>query len=114
MSEIEVRKQMNPCDTCERKNWASGCDSCILDIHSTGECHNDKCFLNYECGCTLGLDDYCKASDAYRDDFDNHDCNECENLRTGADGMLYCELTGDEVGRWDDACEDFKEKEGEE
>lgn len=102
---------MNPCDCCERKNKASGCSNCILDVHGIGTCENYECMLNYDGGCLLGMDDECKCSTAYEDDYTNHDCSECENITEGDDGTFYCCLNQEEVGEYDLACTDFKERE---
>lgn len=106
----------NPCDVCKRSGWASGCDGCVLDHSSTyGECGNDDCMCNYECGCLLGLDDVCKASTCYRDDPGDHSCDECKHRTTKReDGceIMWCELNDEEIDLCDDACEDFEEDEG--
>jgi hypothetical protein len=107
----------NPCDVCEAKNKASGCDNCVLNIIiSHGECQNDKCFCNYECGCLLSLDDTCKASTCYQDDYIDHDCGECEKftVKYYEDGCEYYTCGEDEaqIGEYDSACESFKEREG--
>lgn len=55
---------INPCDCCESKD---DCEGCALDHRwSKGKCWNEKCFCNYECGCSLSLDDVCKASTCYK------------------------------------------------
>lgn len=107
---------INPCDCCGAKNKASGCYGCVLDIIiSSGECQNDKCFCNYECGCLLSLDDTCKASTCYEDDPSKHDCFECEKftVKHDEDGVEYftCGKDGMQIGKNDSACEDFKERE---
>lgn len=101
----------NPCNCCEAKDKASGCDNCVLNIiiyH--GECQNNKCMLNYECGCLLSLDDVCKASTCYEDDYRAHDCSECIHIGE-IEGEHWCEITGDMVCQYDTACADFKEVE---
>lgn len=105
----------NPCDVCPAKNRASGCDNCALDHQSMQyECGNDECMLNYELGCLLGLDEVCKASDCYEDDYRDHDCSECENFEDwkDADGVPIhiCSLTHEEVGSYDTACSSFTER----
>lgn len=99
----------NPCDVCERKNFASGCSGCVLDTHDA-TCNNYDCFLQYEDSCLLWFGKSCKASTEYADNHYDHDCDECEDFRNGADGLYYCENTGEEVTRWQTACEDFKER----
>ena len=102
----------NPFDCCETKDKESGCDNCVLyTIVTHGECQNDKCFCNYECGCLLSLDDTCKASTCYENDLANHDCSECVQYGEWNFGMTYCRKDNHEIGRWDSACEDFKERE---
>lgn len=107
---------VNPCDCCEAKERASGCDNCVLyTIVSHGECYNDKCMVNYECGCLLGLDDICKASTCYEDDYRNHTCDECIHWKnkTGASGcrLDYCDRDDEIRCDYDDACENFEERE---
>lgn len=59
------KETRNPCDVCKYRDIGN-CDGCVLYIiYSTGECYNDDCFVNYECGCLLGLENVCKASTAY-------------------------------------------------
>lgn len=107
----------NPCEACKAKDKASGCSNCVLNTgYSSGECYNDKCMVNYECGCLMGLDDTCKASTCYQDDYRDHDCNECIYYGEGEDGFVFCECGGDlphEIGRWDSVCENFKERNSE-
>lgn len=104
----------NPCNCCKAKGKASGCSGCVLDaIAVSGNCGNDKCFLHYECGCLIGIDEKCKASTAYKDELWEHDCSECERYtqKTDDDGVEYytCGEGGAQIGRWDDACDKFKE-----
>lgn len=102
----------NPCNVCAAKTHASECMGCALDHHSVGTCNNDRCFCHYECGCLISLDDVCKASTCYVDDVRNHSCSECESHFIDSDGVYRCEHNdGEEIGKWDDACEDFKEYE---
>ena len=108
-----MREGKNPCDVCKWSDLASGCYECALEHSSTGECGNDDCMCNYECGCLLGLDDVCKASTCYRDDID-YSCNECKHRTTKReDGceIMWCELNDEEICLYDDACEDFEEDE---
>ena len=88
----------------------------MLEGLSDGECHNDECFVNYECGCLLGFDGKCKASTCYEDDYRDHDCDECVHWLEKSDKyggrMNYCDLTGDPACDHDQACEDFEEGEG--
>lgn len=107
---------INPCDCCEAKDKASGCENCVLyTVITHDECQNDKCMLNYECGCLLGLNDVCKASTCYEDDYRDHDCNECEKFTVNhdEDGCEYytCGEDGAQIGKYDSACEYFKERE---
>jgi len=56
----------NPCNICE----ANSCDYCVLGVHSKGQCFNYNCMVNHgDCGCLLGLDDVCKASTCYIDEY---------------------------------------------
>lgn len=98
----------NPCNCCKANDKASGCGGCVLDmIAVSGNCGNDKCFLNCECGCMIGLDENCKASTAYKDELWRHDCSECERYtqKTDDDGVEYytCGESGAQIGKWDDA-----------
>lgn len=107
----------NPCDVCKRKDWSSGCSGCVLDYSSMQyECANDECMLNYECGCLIGLDEVCKASNCYQDEFRDHDCSECIHYteKEDEDGVTYytCGEDGAQIGRYDDACENFEENMG--
>ena len=105
----------HPCDCCERKNWASGCSNCIWDMrYSTGCGMSVECMHNYEGLCTLGVSDECKASSEYKDELINHDCSECIHYHETGDGEFVCKSTGEEIGKWDDACEDFEEGRGNE
>ena len=54
----------DPCAVCGHKKDCGGCvfEECW---NSSYECQNTKCFLQYECGCRLDLDDRCKASTCY-------------------------------------------------
>lgn len=54
----------NPCNICKSQD---NCEGCVLDRLwcKRGECGNCQCFCHYECGCLLGLDSVCKASDCY-------------------------------------------------
>lgn len=56
----------NPCNICSH---VSCCDGCIFYDKSfhTGECGNYLCFLNYDCGCLMGMDDKCKASTCFKE-----------------------------------------------
>ena len=104
----------NPCDICKAKDKASGCFGCALDYSSTyGECGNDDCMLNYECGCLMGFDDVCKASTCYRADALDYSCNECIHRTTKKDEggfeMFWCDLKDEEIALFDDACDDFEE-----
>lgn len=108
--------KLNPCDCCPGTKRASGCDGCVLHtITTSGECQNDKCFANYECGCLLSLDNVCKASTAYEDDYRDHVCEECTHRLKKMDkyGMTvnYCDLTDDPACDYDAACEQFEERE---
>lgn len=109
--------KLNPCDCCPATQKASGCDCCVLHtITTSGECNNDKCFVNYECGCLLSLDNVCKASTAYEYDYTNHVCGECTHRFEKADkyGVFvsyYCDLTDDQACDIDTACEQFEERE---
>ena len=104
----------NPCDVCQRKDNASGCFGCAIDFSSMQyECSNDQCMLNYELGCLLGLDEVCKASPEFLDDIRDHDCSECVRFREKLDddGVPYwtCCDDGEEIGKYDEACENFEE-----
>lgn len=102
----------NPCDVCRKKDKASECSGCVLDCHSINECGNDECMLHYECGCLIGIDDVCGASTCYEDDIYDHSCSECEYCQE-EDGEYYCTAKNEEVGKWDTACVDFVERDGE-
>lgn len=55
----------NPCNICTSSD---NCEGCIFERRAwrnKGECYNDKCMCNYECGCLLSLDDECKASTCF-------------------------------------------------
>lgn len=105
----------NPCECCKAKDKASGCSHCVLDEHEA-ECCNSDCMMNYEGMCKLGFGKVCKASTEYEDDIAYHDCNECIYYVEGEDVFVFCEYDRDrphEIGRWDSACENFKERDGE-
>ena len=55
----------NPCNICKRSD---NCDGCILNDLSwhSGECYNDDCMLQYDCGCLLNLDNVCKSSTCFK------------------------------------------------
>lgn len=66
-------EKKNPCDICGRKR--TECEGCALDHFYSRQhvCWEGECFLNTECGCTLSLDDVCKASTAYVGDKQEED-----------------------------------------
>lgn len=110
-------KGRNPCDVCERKNYASGCSRCVLDTNDI-KCNNYKCFLQYEDSCMLGIGKVCKSSTEYEDDVYDHDCDDCEKftVKYDEDGCEYytCGKNGAQVGLYDTACFNFKERKEEE
>lgn len=56
----------NPCNVC---TYSNDCDGCILNdlFWHSGECYNYACFLHYDCGCLLNLDEKCKASTCFKE-----------------------------------------------
>lgn len=50
----------NPCDLCEIDCYGSDCPMRSLSIKRE-YCAQYKCFLNYEGGCLVGLNDSCGA-----------------------------------------------------
>jgi hypothetical protein len=106
---------VNPCDCCEAKERASGCDNCVLHtIVTHGECYNDKCMVNHECECLLGLDDICKASTCYVDSYEYHTCGQCahwkKKLNSYGCNVNVCDIDDDVHCDFADACEDFEER----
>lgn len=105
---------MNPCDCCEAVQRASGCSNCVLDEYES-TCSNSDCFLNYEGSCKISIARVCKASPEYEDDVAMHDCNECVRFtaKKDKDGVEYytCGKDGGQIGKWDTACDNFKEVE---
>ena len=99
-----------PCDACKAHNKASGCSNCVWDNRYSDTCGNYDCEFYYEGDCRIGFADECKASDNYQDDLIDHDCSECVNFGEGNYGLTYCRATGEEIGRWDYACENYEER----
>ena len=100
----------NPCDCCERRNLASGCSHCALDLGET-TCTNSECFLNVEDSCMIGIADTCKASPEFEDNRWFHGCDECVYSYTDDNYTWRCDKhDGEKIGMWYEACEDFKER----
>lgn len=104
----------NPCDVCEAKDKASGQPLCPGRTRNGS--YNHDCMMNYEGMCKMGFGKVCKASTEYEDDIAYHVCNECIYYVEGEDVFVFCGYDRDrphEIGRWDSACENFKERDGE-
>lgn len=56
----------NPCNICDHGNDCNGCILYDLSFHK-GECGNYTCFLHYDCGCLLSMDEKCKCSTCFKE-----------------------------------------------
>ena len=62
----------HPCNVCP--NHVETCEGCIFDPPFRGSsCENTECFLNYDGGCLIHMDEKCKASTCYKEELEEEE-----------------------------------------